>query len=519
MNHPIRLPRMLTSLVLGSLLLNPLPAEDNPPAAAATPAPSAEIAVENSVVKVFATVRGPDLTKPWTKASPREVSGTGMVIEGKRILTNAHIVLYSSQVQVQANQSGDKLSATVEYIAPGIDLAVLKLEDETFFATHQPLPRAGTLPQIKDNVLVYGYPTGGTSLSITKGIVSRIEFAAFNYPVSGLRVQIDAAINPGNSGGPALANDRVIGLAYSHLTNAQNIGYIIPCEEIELFLRDIADGRYDGKPALFDGYQTLENLALRSYLKVDKAVQGIVVHDPYRSDAAYPLKQWDIITRIGDTPVDDEGMIKLGDNLRVRFTYEVQHVTRDGFLPLTVLRSGQAIAVNVPVTPGRPKLIPYLHGDYPPYFIFGPLVFSVATEEFLNVMATASPAAIAGLSSLGSPLITRRSDQPASAGEELVFVSSPFLPHRLAKGYGTPAFKVVESVNGTRIKNLAHLVTVLRDAKDEFIVVEFATHTAETMIFPRAETLAATEEILNDNGIRAQGSPELMTLWNTKPAK
>src|SRR5206468_2924940 len=188
-------------------------------------------AVANSVVKVFSTVRYPDFYKPWTKEAPVEISGSGVIIEGKRILSNAHVVLYASQVQVQANQAGDKLSATVEAVAPGIDLAVLKLDDESFFDSHPPLPRASTLPEIKDTVMAYGYPEGGSSLSITKGIVSRVEFAAYNYPVSGLRIQIDAAINPGNSGGPAVASDKMIGLAFSHLGGADNIGYIIPCEE------------------------------------------------------------------------------------------------------------------------------------------------------------------------------------------------------------------------------------------------------------------------------------------------
>src|SRR5262249_8543328 len=81
--------------------------------------------LEDSVVKIFSTARLPDLYKPWTKQAPRESTGTGVIIEGRRILTNAHVVLYASQVQVQANQSGDKISATVEAIAPGIDLAVL----------------------------------------------------------------------------------------------------------------------------------------------------------------------------------------------------------------------------------------------------------------------------------------------------------------------------------------------------------------------------------------------------------
>jgi S1-C subfamily serine protease len=108
--------------------------------------------IENSVVKIFATVRYPDPYKPWTKESPEDLTGSGVVIEGRRILTNAHVVDYASQVQIQANQAGDKISATVEAIAPGIDLAVLKLDDEKFFDTHPPLARAKTLPGIKDAV-------------------------------------------------------------------------------------------------------------------------------------------------------------------------------------------------------------------------------------------------------------------------------------------------------------------------------------------------------------------------------
>src|SRR5580692_7379481 len=174
-------------------------------------------AIENSVVKVFSTMRFPDPFKPWSKQAPSEATGSGVVIEGKRILTNAHVVLYATQVQIQANAAGDKVSATVVAIAPAIDLAVLQLDDPTFFDTHPPVSRASKLPQIKDAVMAYGFPTGGNSLSITKGIVSRIEFVAYNYPVSGLRIQVDAAINPGNSGGPAIAGDKMIGLAFSHL--------------------------------------------------------------------------------------------------------------------------------------------------------------------------------------------------------------------------------------------------------------------------------------------------------------
>jgi S1-C subfamily serine protease len=478
--------------------------------------------VANSVVKIFTTTRYPDLFHPWTKASPSEVTGSGVVIEGKRILSNAHVVLYASRVEIQANQSGDKVSAKVEAIAPGIDLAVLKLDDESFFDTHPPLPRAKMLPEIKDATMVYGYPEGGTSLSITKGIVSRIEFTTFNYPVSGLRIQIDAAINPGNSGGPAIAGDKMIGLAFSRLTSAQSIGYIIPSEEIELFLNDIADGHYDGKPAMLDIFQTLENPALRAFLQLDKSVDGIVVHKPYRDDSAYPLKEWDLITKIGDRSVDDQGMVKLGPNLRVHFTYFVQKMAKDGKVPLTIVRKGKEMQIDVPVASKQPMLLRDLGDTYPPYFIYGPMAFSVATKQMVESFTgygTTAARWSEWLNAMGSPLLTSVGKKASFDGEEMVVVPSPFFPHKLSKGYSDPSVQVVKTINGIRIKNLAHLVQVLHDCKDEFITVEFDNRFGETLVFPRAELQAATDDILSDSGIRSQGSPDTLAIWNKAEAK
>jgi hypothetical protein len=71
-------------------------------------------------------------------------------------------------------------------------------------------------------------------------------------------------------------------------------------------------------------------------------------------------------------------------------------------------------------------------------------------------------------------------------------------------------------VNDIPIKSLGHLVEVLRDAKDEFIIIAFDLRGGETMVFPRAQMLAATEEILTDNGVRSQGSPDMLAIWNVK---
>ncbi len=466
----------------------------------------------HSVVKVFATSRMPDPFKPWAKQGPSDGTGSGVVIEGNRILTNAHVVNYANQVEIQGSGSGDKLMATVVAIAPGIDLAVLKLDDESFFKTHPPMARANSLPEIKDAVLAYGFPTGGSSLSITKGIVSRIEYSSYSANTSGLRIQIDAAINPGNSGGPAVADNKMIGLAFSRLTQAQNIGYIIPNEEVELFLKDIADGKYDGKYFMLDEVQKLENPALRKFLKLDSSVKGLIVHKPHKEDADYPLKKWDIITHVGDTAVDDQGMVKVGNDLRLNMRYWIQKIASKGEVALTVRRDGKSLNIKLPVVTTLPQLIPDLNGAYPPYFVYGPLVFSKATTAFTAFLSN-NANAVASYSIIRSPLVTRRSDPPSAELEELVVVSSPFFPHRLSTGYASATGSVILAVNGTKVRSLSHLVTLLRDNKEDFVTIESDNKGGETLVFPHKDMLAAMEDILTDNGVRSQGSPDLMDIW------
>jgi S1-C subfamily serine protease len=468
--------------------------------------------IRESVVKITATLRYPEMIHPWSKHSPQEASGTGVIIDGKRILTNAHVVLYASQLFVESYQSSEKLPARVEAIGPGIDLAVLRLEDESFFDKRSPVSRMEALPEVKDTVSVYGYPQGGATLSVTNGIVSRIEFAIYGEGTLGVRVQVDAAINPGNSGGPAIVDGKMVGLIFSKLGRAENIGYIIPSEEIDLFLKDVADGSYDGKPAIHESLQTLENNALRAFLKLDKKTQGMVVHSTDPSEPNDPLKPFDVLTKIAEHEIDNTGMVKIKDNLRLKFEYLIQKVAKDGKVPMTVVRDGKTIPIGVPAKQKYPILMSSLKGRYPSYFIYGPLVFSPVSNEFVSALASR----FYQYSLMESPLALRRGDLAKFEGEELVIVSSPMFPHRLGKGYDDPFTKIVKEVNGIRIKNLRHFVEVLRDSKEKFTRISFDDNRSETIVFDHQEALKATDEILSDNGIREQASDDLSAVWSKK---
>ena len=469
---------------------------------------AADDQIRNSVVKIHTTQRPPDFLRPWSKGT-RETSGSGAIIEGNRILTNAHVVQYASRLYVQGHQSSKREPAEVEFVAHGMDLAIIKVKDEEFFKDRKPIDLAKGLPNLKDTVNAYGYPIGGEQLSITEGIISRIECTSFYYEGFGLRIQVDAALNPGNSGGPAIANGKIIGLVFSGVPDAENIGYLIPAEEIQTFLADIADGKYDGKPRLFDEFQTVENRGLREKLGLGSDKGGMMVTRTKNRDETYPLKSFDVITKIGDYELDRQGQIQVNDDLRLTFHYMVPKLANDGKVSVTLMRDGKESEVEIPVQINREYLIPPLKGSYPSHFVYGPMLFTTASQDLLSRLGGAGRGMLAARK---NPLFSRLFDAPSFPGEELVVLGPRLFPHPTSEGYDPQTFAVVSKVNKVPIKSLSHLVETMRDLEDEYVIVEL-NGTYETLVFRRDELEQTTQEILEDEGIRMQLSSDLEELW------
>ena len=231
----------------------------------------------NSVVKVLSTVQEPDFENPWQKLGVDKGNGSGVafLFEDKPcILTAAHVVAHQTFVQVQriGVETPDKYVATMYAIWHDCDLAILQVEDEAFWDGLEPAV-LGDLPEIRSIVLVAGFPIGGGELSVTEGVVSRIEDQQYAHTHRRLlAVTVDAVINPGNSGGPVFnTQGELVGIAFQTQQMATNIGQIIPPPVIRHFLDGVSekgpDG-YQGFPGM--GFETqdlsLENRYMRNYL-------------------------------------------------------------------------------------------------------------------------------------------------------------------------------------------------------------------------------------------------------------
>ncbi len=129
----------------------------------------------------------------------------------------------------------------------------------------------------------------------------------------------------------------------------------------------------------------------------------------------------------------------------------------------------------------------------------GPLVFSPVVYEAVTYYFEYNPF----LAGRNSPLSTRRSDRARFPGEELVVVTAPLLRTRMTKGYADPFGQVLSEVNGTKVKNLAHLVELVGACQDEYLTFRFAEDYSETLVFRRKAMLDATEALMRENGIPA----------------
>ncbi|MGC9036528.1 MAG: trypsin-like peptidase domain-containing protein, partial [Verrucomicrobiia bacterium] len=126
---------------------------------------------EKSVIQIINFSQQPVWDAPWRFDALRRSGGSGFVIKGKRIMSNAHVVSWAKQILVKRYQDPKLYTARVAYVGHDCDLALLEVDDQSFFEGLEPL-EIGELPKVRSTVITYGYPAGGEQISYTRGVVS-----------------------------------------------------------------------------------------------------------------------------------------------------------------------------------------------------------------------------------------------------------------------------------------------------------------------------------------------------------
>jgi len=429
-------------------------------------------ALQGSMLQVFVTADIPNPGQPWRKYGHYPKSGSGVIIEGNLVLTNAHVVDRGVFIQVKKANDTTKYIATVKAIAHDADLALLRVEDPKFFQDTTPI-MLGDLPELRDKVAVYGFPRGESSLSITEGIVSRIDLVSSAHDKSMvLAVQIDASVNGGNSGGPVLAGDRIIGIAFQTMTNQQNTNYAIATPMIRRFLKDIEDGRYDGLTDLGLDIQVVMGSAMKMYYGLDQNAGGYLIREVQSPELRDALKAGDIITAAEGMKIDEEGMITLRKGLRLNMLYLIMEKQRGENLRLTVMRdrASREVTVKLTKTMVELKLVPAaLRNKELPYYISGGFVFSTLSDDLIDMEAGSK---CKNWKSFPDLMLSEHLRGIPTDTEREVVVLTSILPDRVNTGYEVNQPMVVKSINGKHVTSLDDVVRGMEDGSWKFLVIE-----------------------------------------------
>ena len=436
-----------------------------PPSAAATPAipvPS----IHRSLARITTTSQDPNYREPWAAGSIEGAVGTGFIIDGERILTNAHVVSNVRFLTVQKEDDPRKYTAKVQFIGHDCDLAVLKVNEPGFFKNTVPLELGG-IPAIESTVAAYGYPVGGDRMSVTEGIVSRIDFQVYTHSLvdEHLAIQISAAINPGNSGGPVLQHGKVVGVAFQGYSGdvAQNVGYMIPVPVIERFLKDISDGHYDGYMDLSISTFPLQNPAMRAALGLADDDRGIMVGSVAAegcSDGV--LKQGDVLLDIDGHEIASDGFVVL-DGARVQMAEVVERKFKGDDVSLHIIRDKKEMDVTVKLDSTWPYLMQANTYDAAPrYVVYGGLMFQPLSRNFLEAY---------DIDSLQVHYFYDYflQDQLYLDHPEVIILSA-ILPDPMNTYLSDFKNGIVDEINGEKIKTLDDVANGFRKPADQYVI-------------------------------------------------
>ncbi len=422
--------------------------------------------IQKSLVRITATDVDPDYRAPWNSGAIQRGVGAGFVIDGNRIMTNAHVVSNSRYLTVEREGDPNKYQATVRFIAHDCDLAVLSVNAPNFFKDMAPL-NFGAIPQLESTVSAYGYPIGGERMSVTTGIVSRIDFQLYTHSSidSHLAIQISAQINPGNSGGPVMQNGRVVGVAFQGYSGdvAQGVAYMIPVPVIQRFLKDIVDGHYDKYVDLGLTYSKLQNPAQRRYLGLPDDGRGVLINTVITAGPAGKFVQsGDVLLAIDDHPISSDAFVEI-DGDRVQMPEVVERKFKGDVVKLDLLRNKQPTTVKVALDTVWPYLLQGRGYDVRPrYVVYAGLLFQPLS---LDMVEAYRPTDLR-LRHFFDFFVT---EQLYLEHPEVIVLTN-ILPDPINTYLSPFRYSIVDDINGKKIRTLSDLAKAFEEKPERFVV-------------------------------------------------
>ncbi|MDB6074940.1 MAG: peptidase s1 pa clan [Verrucomicrobiaceae bacterium] len=477
--------------------------QDSPPPrtrALASTAQAIDVAAGDSdnIVNIDVSMLFPDYREPWNAGTPSGGSGTGFMIGKNRFLTNAHVVSNATRIVIRTTNDPAPHPARIVHIAHDCDLAIVEAINGADFEKLETF-QLGDIPKLNTEVSVIGYPIGGERISVTRGVVSRIDFRPYSHTGvdSHLAIQIDAAINPGNSGGPVLQNGMVVGVAFQGYNGrvAQNVGYMIPTPVIKRFLKDIEDGHYDHYVDLAISDFTIENPAQLKALKLTNDGIGVIVADVEPAGSVGTLlKSSDVLLSVDDSPVYNNGLVRVDGELM-----DMNEVVERKFAGDTVNIKYQRDGEKKEATVTLKRFAPYLtlgeqYNQRPRYVMHAGLVFQPMDKNLMDAHQIRDGTVNYWFDNFLTQKLYKERPE--------VVILTNVLPDDVNSYLQRSFPAIVDEINGVKIKALADVQEALKKPGDnpDFIVIKLLEK-GRPLVLKRSLAAEAQQRIMKNYNI------------------
>lgn len=450
--------------------------------------------LRDTVAQVFSEVAEFNWLEPYKSPSQYQSSGSGFFIDDEgHLITNAHVINQARAIYIQLPSFGKRrFNVTLLGINPDRDLALLRLkpkdvEEIKLVLGKIPFLKMGDSDQIHraDEVMALGYPLGmQQSIKSTNGMVSGREH------ISGQHfIQISAPINPGNSGGPLInLAGKCIGVNSAGVPSAQNVGFIIPSNDVLLFLKhlkqmpDTEDIKLVRKP--FIGIQANVGSESMTEFLCNPQPGGLYVG---RVTADSPLERagvqaGDMLYEIDGYRLDCYGEMSVPwSEDKVSFLDYLSRLTIGDTVRLRVYRKGKEIKTalkfeGTSLAPVRRKCPVYEKIDYE---VIGGMVLMELAIDHLPLLVQMSPD------------LTRYAELQNQL--EGALVVTHILPASTAARARTLApGNIITQINGEDVKNLDDARKALKKSlKTDFLTLK--THQNMFIVLPFNDILSEEE--------------------------
>lgn len=444
-----------------------------------SPKTSSEPNIKSSVVRINSTQQSWSPGQPWEKNPPNQRRALAAIIGPQRVLTTSELVADATYLEFESPDGTRFAQAKVIAVDYEANLALLgpasDEEGKLLFAKTTPLELT-TPPTIGETVEILQIEDNGLTL-LTPGNLQSIDVTSNFLPGHGfLTYLIKASMQSAASSYslPVLHQGKLAGILISYNSKDQ-ICDVASTEIIARFIKESADGDYQGFPNLGISIARTEDTSFRQWLHLPDSEGGLYIRTVRKGGAAEiaGVRKGDVLLAIDGHSIDRRGYYQHPTYGGLFWGHLIRGEKSTGeSVTLSLLRDGKPQELKATLTREEEssRLVPdYQFGKAPAFLIKGGLVFQELSKPLLEAFGEnwESRAPLNLLDAMENP------EKYEGKVDRIVFLSGS-IPTPATVGYESLRNLIVRKVNGKEIKNMKSLIEAFNANLGELHSIEFA---------------------------------------------